>query len=180
MPGRSAAAPTAIPAIAPAAAAAATCPPVEAGSEGSTVVAAAGTAGATPPTTVAPPAEPTAVRAAATYSPHVAYRWFGSLAMAVAITASSPGGRSGRRPPSDGTGSWRCAYMSASSLSRSNGRTPVRISYVMHPRAYSSTRPSIGPPRNCSGAMYARVPMAKPGLVRPSALAPLVMPKSTR
>ena len=51
---------------------------------------------------------------------------------------------------SRGGGSFRCAKTTASSLSRSNGRSPARHSNRTQPSAYTSTRPSTAA-RICSG-----------------------------
>ena len=61
-----------------------------------------------------------------------------------------------------------------------NGRTPASISYSITPIAHTSAPgpTNLAPPRACSGAMYAGVPMTAPVCVRSAPPPRLASPKS--
>src|SRR4051812_16904212 len=122
-----------------------------------------------------------APEAASTNSEQVGNRAAGSLAIALARTASSDGGRPGRSTEAGGGGSMSWAAMTCASLSRGNGVFPVRHSCRTQASEYWSVRPSTGLPEHCSGDAYAGVPTKIPVRVRPSVdFTRFVSPKSVR
>src|SRR3954469_15197189 len=71
---------------------------------------------------------PTIVRAASMNAEQLGKRSSGFLAIALTITSSSAGGRSGRTALTRGGGSWMCAYSTSTSRSLGNGGWPERHS----------------------------------------------------
>ena len=65
----------------------------------------------------------------------VAGRSSGSLAMPAAITSSSAAGSSGRRSETLGGGSTTWAYMTAASVPRGKGTSPVSVSTARQAKA---------------------------------------------
>ena len=78
---------------------------------------------------------PRQARTASITSRHEAVRSSSFLASARATTSSSAAGSSGRSSVGAGAGSSRCACMTATSVSRSNGFFPVRHSKSRQPKA---------------------------------------------
>src|SRR4051794_10933039 len=97
-------------------------------------------------------ASASAASAAWASAPAVEKRSSASLASASASTSSSAAGTSGASAVTVGIGSLRCAYIFATSESRSYGASPARQRKSTQPSAYTSARPSAGSPRICSGA----------------------------
>ena len=81
---------------------------------------------------------PRQARTASITSRHEAVRSSSFLASARATMSSSSAGSSGRSSVAAGGGSSRCACMTATSVSRSNGFFPVRHSKSRQPKAYTS------------------------------------------
>ena len=115
---------------------------------------------------------------AATASASVAKRSFASFANIRVTQVSSASGTSGRAARTGGTGSSRCPRITSPREGPSYGVFPASNSYATIPSAYWSAAPVTGCPLNCSGHMYAGVPMIIPDCVSPWPSSRLAMPKS--
>ena len=80
-------------------------------------------------------------------------RFAGSLAIDIRMISFSAAGSRGSTSIGGTGGFSRCADMMEKSLSPSNGRAPVTISYSDTPSEYRSDRGSSSPPLICSGDM---------------------------
>ena len=90
---------------------------------------------------------------AATTSPARWNRSAGCRSRHRRIAASHDGSRSGTSRLGDGGASVRRRAAAASGVAAANGRTPVTISYITSPSAYTSVAGVTGPASTCSGAM---------------------------
>jgi hypothetical protein len=100
----------------------------------------------------------------------------GSRSRAVITTWASTGSTMGFSADGEVICRSCTARSTATSLSPSKRREPVRSSQRVMPRAKRSVRESTGSPRACSGAMYANLPFSIPAVL--ARLLALAMPKS--